>query len=219
MGVATMVITPGERVRKQAIGRFRLRPDRVIAIPEAAAPWFRPAEPFVHGKRYFLFVGTIEPRKNVTAMIDAWREVRRDLDIDLLIAGRTRADAPPLASEPGLRLMGEVADDSLRALYSGALAVVYPSLYEGFGLPVLEAMQCGAVVIASKAVEEVGGNAVVYADDSSELARAMREIASSVERLAELRSRSLAHARLFTWDRTARQTYEVYREARKRFGR
>ena len=219
MGVATMVITPGERVRKQAIERFRLRPDRVFAIPEAAAPWFRPSAPFGHEKRYFLFVGTIEPRKNLTAMIDAWREVRRELDIDLLIAGRARADAPPLAPEPGLKVMGEVPDECLPALYSGALAVVYPSLYEGFGLPVLEAMQCGAVVVASRAVEEVAGDAAIYADDSQEIARAMRDIASTVERLDELRSRSLAHARGFTWDRTARQTYEVYQEARKRFGR
>jgi glycosyltransferase involved in cell wall biosynthesis len=219
MGAATMVIAPGEHVRKQAIERFHLRPDRVVAIPEAAAPWFRPVEPYAHSRRYFLFVGTIEPRKNLAMMIEAWREVRRESDIDLLIAGRTRADATPIAPEPGLQLLGEVPDERLPALYSGALAVVYPSLYEGFGLPVLEAMQCGAAVIASRAVEEAGGDAAIYADDARDWAQRMRDVAANPVRLAQWRQRSLARARQFTWDRAARSTHEVYREARKRFGK
>jgi glycosyltransferase involved in cell wall biosynthesis len=220
MGVATMVITPSELVRKQAITRFRLRPDRVVAIPEAAAPWFAPvAPPAPPGRRYFLFVGTIEPRKNLEMLLDAWREVRREHEIDLFIAGRRRADAPPIAPEPGLQLLGEVPDEQLPALYSGALAFVYPSLYEGFGLPVLEAMQCGAPVIASRAVAEVGGEAAIYADTALELAQAMRDVALHADRLAEWRERSLARAREFTWDRAARETYAVYAEARKRFGR
>ncbi len=78
MGVATMIITPSELVRKQAIERFRLRPDRVVAIPEAAAPWFAPvALPVPASRRYFLFVGTLEPRKNLPTLLEAWREVRR----------------------------------------------------------------------------------------------------------------------------------------------
>lgn len=220
MGVATMVITPTELVRKQAIARFRLRPDRVVAIPEAAAPWFAPVAPRVPVDRpYFLFVGTIEPRKNLATLLDAWREVRRDHEVDLFIAGRRRADAPPIAPEPGLQLLGEVPDEQLPALYSGALAFVYPSVYEGFGLPVLEAMQCGAPVIASRAVAEVAGEAAIYADSALELAQAMRDVALHADRLPEWRERSVARAREFTWDRAARDTYGVYTEARKRFGR
>ena len=217
-----MVVTPSEAVRKQAIDRFRLRPDRVVAVPEAAAPWFAPVEPkAAPGAPYFLFVGTLEPRKNLPALLGAWREVRQSHPVDLVLAGRKRADSPPLPelnSEPGLRWIGEAPDAALPELYSGTLALVYPSLYEGFGLPVLEAMQCGAPVIASRAVEEAAGDAAIYAADSRELAQAMRLLCQSPERVAELRGKSLARARQFSWERTARATYEVYGEARRRFG-
>jgi glycosyltransferase involved in cell wall biosynthesis len=212
-----MVITPGETVRKQAIERFRLEPDRVVAIPEAAAPWLRPASA-PPGPPYFLFVGTLEPRKNLETLLDAWREVRRRYPIDLVLAGRRRADAPEIPQQPGLRLAGEVPDQDLAALYSGALAFVYPSLYEGFGLPVLEAMQCGAAVIASRAVRDAAGDAPLYADGREEMARAMIEVASTPGLAPALRERSLSRAAEFSWERTARRTREVYEEARKRFG-
>ena len=218
LGLATMIVTPGETVRKQAIERFRLKPDRVAAVPEAAASWFRPAPP-VHPDPYFLFVGTLEPRKNVEVLIDAWREVRRSHDIDLVLVGRRREDFPELAPEPGLRVVGEVPDSALPALYSGALAFVYPSAYEGFGLPVLEAMQCGACVIASHAVAEAGGDAAIYADTAGEIAEAMRSAISRPEWLADARAQSLVRAALFSWDRTAHATHEVYVEARRRFAR
>jgi glycosyltransferase involved in cell wall biosynthesis len=222
MGIATIVITPGETVRKQAIDRFRLRPDRVVAIPEAAAQWLKPApvEPSAaESGRYFLFVGTLEPRKNLPALVEAWRDLRRHHEIDLVIAGRARADAPAIPQEPGLRVIGEVPDADLPALYSGALAMVYPSFYEGFGLPVLEAMQCGCPVIASRAVVEAGGDAAIYADAPGELSDAMRALAEQPEMAAKHRALGLARAREFTWERTARQTYAVYQEARKVFGR
>jgi glycosyltransferase involved in cell wall biosynthesis len=218
-GIATMVITPGETVRKQAIERFQLRPERVVAVAEAAAPWLRPVEAPAPEVPYFLFVGTIEPRKNIAALLEAWREVRRVHQIDLVLAGRRRDDAPAFAPEPGLRWLGEVPDCDLPTLYSGALAFVYPSFYEGFGLPVLEAMQCGSSVIASRAVEEAGGGAAVYAEGAAEMAGAMRAIVERPEWNAGLRARSLEHARGFTWERAAEQTREVYEEARRRFAR
>jgi glycosyltransferase involved in cell wall biosynthesis len=223
LGIATMVITPCETVRKQAIERFRLRPERVAAIPEAAAPWLRPvgrplpAAPFAGP--YFLFVGTLEPRKNLPVLIQAWRAVRRECAVDLVLAGRRRQDFPPLPEEDGLHVLGEVPDGDLAGLYSGALAFVYPSHYEGFGLPVLEAMQCGACVIASHAVAEAAGDAAVYADTEQELAQAMLAAARDAPWTALRRERSLGRAREFSWDRTARLTYGVYREARRRFGR
>ena len=221
LGLATMVVTPSEVVRKQAIEKFRLRPDRVVAVHEAAASWLKAGgqAPESQGSApYFLFVGTLEPRKNIPALLEAWRQVRRRHPIDLVLAGRRREDFAPLAEEPGLHVLGEVSDDRLPGLYSGALAFVYPSLYEGFGLPVLEAMQCGAAVIASPAVAEVAGEAAVYAGDARELAHAMTQAMQNPEWLAEMRRRSLAHASQFSWDATARKTYEVYLEARKRFG-
>ena len=179
--------------------------------------WFAPQKPGAESGNYFLFVGTLEPRKNLAGLVDAWRQVRRRYAIDLVIAGRRRADAPSIAEEPGLRLLGEVPDGALPELYSGAKAVVYPSFYEGFGLPVLEAMQCGAPLIASRAVSEVALDAAIYANSTEELAQAMEAAIERPAWLAEYRSRSLEHARLFSWDRTARLTYEVYQEARKRF--
>ena len=219
LGLATMVITPGEKVRRAAMERFGLRPERVVAVPEAAAHWFRPVENAPpSAPPYFLFVGTLEPRKNLGMLLEAWREVRRHHLVDLVLAGRRRPDFPEIHAEPGLRLAGEVADSELPALYSGALGFVYPSLYEGFGLPVLEAMQCGAPVIASRAVEEVAGDAAIYADTPRELATALAELALRPELAAAARQRSLARAREFSWERTARLTRQVYEEARVRFG-
>jgi glycosyltransferase involved in cell wall biosynthesis len=220
-GVATMVITPTESVRAQALERFRLRPDRIVAVPEAAASWFRPMPRAIAETPetpYFLFVGALEPRKNLPALVEAWREVRKRHNVDLVLAGRRRADAPALAEEPGLKLAGEIPDADLPKLYSGALAFVYPSLYEGFGLPVLEAMQCGAVVIASHAVAEAAGDAALYADDAAELARAMAAVVEQSQLAAGLRAKSLAHAAQFSWERSAQLTYAVYQEACRRFG-
>jgi len=216
--IPTMIITPTETVRRQAMERFRIDAQRIVAVPEAAPSWLRPVETPT-GRPYFLFIGTWEPRKNLPALLEAWREVRKDYAIDLVLAGRRRSDGPELREEPGLLVAGEVPDDHLGGLYSGALAFVYPSLYEGFGLPVLEAMQCGACVIASHAVREAGGDAAVYADDTVALVRAMRQAAAQPEWVAQRRALSLARAREFTWERSARSTYEVYEEARRRFGR
>jgi len=225
LGIATMIVTPGESVRKQAMERFNLPPERVVAVPEAAASWLRPLAPCAaqtaanpDANPYFLFVGTLEPRKNLNALVEAWRSVRGEHAIDLVLAGRRRADAPELPVEPGLRWLGEVADEELAGLYSRALAFVYPSRYEGFGLPVLEAMQCGCCVIASRAVAEAAGEAAIYADDAEAVARAMRQVAADPEFAAGCRTRSLARAREFSWERTARETRQVYEEARKRFG-
>ena len=221
LGVATMVLTVSETVRRQAIERFRLRPERVVAVPLAASPHFRPvpSAPRTHrsGRPYFLHVGTLEPRKNLPALVEAWREVRRWHAVDLVIAGRPRADAPAIAPEPGLHLAGEVPENDLPALYSGAAALVCPSHYEGFGLPVLEAMQCGTCVIASSALREAAGDAALRADGTVEMVREMNRILEAPELLESRRERSLERARQFSWERAARATYEVYGEARRRF--
>ena len=224
LGIPTMILTHTEAVRKQALERFRIRPERIVAVPAAAASWLQPVirtRPVGDSpsRPYFLYVGTLEPRKNLPMLLEAWREIRRDYEIDLVLAGRRRADGPQFCEEPGLRLPGEVPDERLPELYSGALAFVYPSLYEGFGLPVVEAMQCGACVIASSACREAGGNAAVYADTPAELAQAMRQAAANPQWVAERQAQSLARAKEFSWERTARLTYQVYEEARRRFGR
>ena len=217
MGIATMVITVSRSVRRQVLDRFRVRPERVVAVPLAASGLFRPVAA-TPGPPYFLFVGTLEPRKNVLALLEAWRAVYPECGVELVLAGRRRDDGPEVGDEPGLRLAGEVPDITLPGLFSGALAFVYPSLYEGFGLPVLEAMQSGACVIASHAVAEVGGDAVLYADTPRELAQTLRAVAGNPQLVQEYRVRALRRAHDFSWDRTARATHEVYDEARRRFG-
>jgi alpha-1,3-rhamnosyl/mannosyltransferase len=214
-----MVITPTEAVRKQVMESFGVSSPRVVAVPLGASEVFRPADA-VAATPYFLYAGTLEPRKNLHALVDAWRLVRARHAVDLVLAGRRRADFAALALEPGLRILGEVSDDELRQLYSGALALVYPSCYEGFGLPVLEAMQCGACVLVSRdaALCEVAGEAGVYPDGAKAWVEAMCAAVSEPAWLNQQRAKSLARAKEFSWARTAQKTREVYVEAQRRFG-
>ena len=220
-GLATMVITPSEAVRRAAIDRFRLSPDRVIAIPEAASERFHRVAFSSPATPYFLFVGTLEPRKNLPRLIDAWRGVRKSHPVDLVIAGRSRPDFPPIAPEPGLHLRGPVEESELPSLYSAAVAVVYPSLYEGFGLPVLEAMQCGAIVITSKdpAIGEVADDSAIRVDaeDAQGLTEAMRAVAAEPAKFADFRQLARARAECFSWRKTAERPREVYDAALRVF--
>jgi glycosyltransferase involved in cell wall biosynthesis len=222
LGLATMIVTPSEAVRRQAIAMFRLPASRVVAIPLAASAHFRPVEPARRPKPYFLFVGTLEPRKNLGTIIDAWREVRRGADVDLVLAGRCRKDFTCPAPEGGLVQAGPVEENDLPALYSGAIAFLYPSHYEGFGLPVLEAMRCGAPVIASRdpAIGEVAGNAGLCLDsrDTRAWAEAMRAALGNTGWRDARRDASMEQARRFSWEQTARLTREAYDEAMRRFG-
>ncbi|MEO8096584.1 MAG: glycosyltransferase family 1 protein [Acidobacteriota bacterium] len=213
-GLAKMVITPTEAIRAAVVQRFRLAPEHVVAVPLAARQEFRPVNSPAREAPYFLFVGTLEPRKNITRIIGAWREVSRRYRVDLVLAGRPRADFAMPADEPGLRVLRLVEDAELPALYSGALATLYPSAYEGFGLPVLEAMQCGSLVIASRdpAVAEVAGGAAIHVDanDTGSLAQAMIATFQNPGFCVELRQRGLRRAAQFSWHETARRTREVY---------
>ncbi|HWR54521.1 MAG TPA: glycosyltransferase family 1 protein [Bryobacteraceae bacterium] len=217
LGLATMVITVSEAIRRETIERFSVAPERVVAVPLAAAPHLKPVES-PRQPPYFAYVGSIEPRKNVETIVAAWREVRRKAPVDLVVAGPVRG--VEIEPEPGLKLLGEVPESALAPLFSGAVACLFPSLYEGFGLPVLEAMQCGAPVIVSRdpALTEVaeGGAVQVDARDVRGWADAMFAAVSRPEWRAEWSALAMARARQFSWDDTARKTRDVYSEAIRR---
>ncbi len=221
LGRARMILTVSNAIRSEVISHFNVAPDRVRAIPLAASGMFVPQPPeaaLPHereaAKPFFLFVATLEPRKNVQALVDGWSESRAETGADLVIAGRTRSDFAGVAPVEGLRLLGEVPDLELPRLYSNALAFVYPSHYEGFGLPVLEAMQCGCPVIASRdpAVMEVCGGAAIHVTSAWEIADAMRSVAASADLRASLHCAGLRRASDFSWARTARETRALYAE-------
>lgn len=221
LGLATMVITPSEAVRRQAMERFRLQAGRVVAVPHAAAQHFRPVAPAPERPPFLLYVGTLEPRKNVNLILEAWREIRKTFSVELVLAGRRRTDFPEISPEPGLHLLGLTPEEELPRLYSSALVCLYPSYYEGFGLPVLEAMQCGAAVVASNdpSIAEVAGGAAILLDPRDERAwiQSLESLLADPQQVQRMRERALARAAEFSWTKTARLTREVYGHAAERF--
>ena len=205
LGLAAMVITPTEAIRREAIARFGLDPDRVRAVPHGVDALFRP-EATHSAEPYLLAVGTHGRRKNLPMAVVAARAT----GLELWIAGR----GEPVASEPGVRILGAVDEAALPRLYARATAFLFPSHYEGFGLPILEAMACGTPVIASKdpALVEVAGGAALHCD-ANDTHQWVEAIASARDRRSELVERGLTHAAGFTWARTARLTRQVYEAA------
>lgn len=212
--LARKVVTPTETIRRQLIERFRLPASRVVAIPLAAARVFRPVEADRPQKPYFLVVASHASRKNLKVVLEAWKTVHRQREVLLRVVGNVSGITMP--NEPGLEILGLVSDPELARLYCGAQALLHPSAYEGFGLPVLEAMQCGTPVLAARnpAVEEVAGPAALYLDpaDARPWVEAMLAVVEHTSWRAQWVEQALARARLFDWDRTARLTRAIYEE-------
>jgi glycosyltransferase involved in cell wall biosynthesis len=178
---------------------------------------------FENASRYVLFVGELESRKGIDTLLAAAAMLPEALRVDLVvaIAGRL-SERPDLHGEPipphpdGLRieLLGHVSDERLRSLYAGAAAFIFPSRYEGFGLPVLEAMACGAPVIASDAasIPEAGGEAALYfpVGDAAALAQAMERVFTDAGLADRLRDAGRKRAAAMSWDTTALRTLEVF---------
>jgi len=239
--LATMIITPSESIRREAMECFHIHPSRVVSVPLAAAAHFNPGA--IHqnsgilsrlgvAERYLLFVGTADRRKNLCALISAWSAARRECaDLDLVIVGwpGPAGDAlPGITSEllnsgapQGLIFTGPLPDPEVAELMAKASIFVYPSLYEGFGLPVLEAMQAGAPVVISRdaALTEVAGNAALAVDSDSagELAGVIVQLMKDPSQRLKLRGNGLRRAAQFSWRQTAIRTHEVYVEALRRF--
>jgi glycosyltransferase involved in cell wall biosynthesis len=197
---------------------------------------FRPVDPaavlarYGLAEPYLLFVGSLEPRKNLPALLSAWGEVRQRFSTaELVIAGGRSPVFRPALNGQGkilcherVRFLGAVPDSELPALYSGAAALLLPSLYEGFGLPVMEAMACGVPVISSSAgaLKEAAGAAALLIDpaDAEGLAGAIERILTDEGLRADLRQKGFERSASFPWSRTADRTWTILQDEAESHG-
>ena len=204
---AVRVLTVSERTRRDLRELYDVPDEKIVVTPNGVDPAFTPSNTLLQGD-YVLVVGAVQERKNPLAALAAAEAA----GLPLVVAGPAKDEA--LARElerRGARVTGYVEQDELVRLYRGAACLVQASRYEGFGLPVLEAMACGTPVVAvpEPALREVAGDAAVWAEER-ELADGIRRAVAERERLA---AAGLERARLFSWRETARRTLDVYREA------
>ncbi len=229
---ADHVICDSDCTRVDVLELVGRNPDEVTTIHLAQRPFFqlpadgsqreRARKSAIDGRPYFLAISTIEPRKNYVRLVKSFALMHQKYpEFRLLIAGAKRSawnDVNQAIHSTGManiiRVLGHVSNQKLLELLWGCEALVYPSLYEGFGLPALEAMACGTPVICSAAgsLGEVVGNAALIVDplDVDSIADGMQSIAKSSDLQIQLRNKSLEHASQFSWDRTAKKTLAVY---------
>lgn len=234
---ADAIIAVSECTKRDALHFYNLPAEKITVIYEGVNPALRPVQDpglvdqararYAHNQPFIFFVGTIEPRKNIPALIDALRALRsRGLPHRLLIAGRKGwlwkgvFDAVrDTGMESEIDFLDYVPDGELPALFAACDAFVFPSLYEGFGLPPLEAMACGAPVVCSNtsSLPEVVGDAAVQVNP-----RHVDDLATAIERVvrdpclrAELRAKGFAQSAKFQWDRAARETLALYDKVRR----
>jgi glycosyltransferase involved in cell wall biosynthesis len=231
VGRLDAIVTVSEQTRLDLHQLLSVPMNKITVIPLAAGRRFRPlpeaairpalARQAIDGP-YILYVGALTPRKNVGRLLLAYARLRPWVDRwRLVITGGRPAVGGPLlqtvrrlALGPQVQFTGFVTEADLPALYNGADLVVFPSLYEGFGLPVLEAMACGTPVVTSNtsSLPEVAAGAALLVDPTGidAIAAAMRQILEDHDLAAHLRARGLARAAEFSWERTARETIQVY---------
>ena len=230
------VLAISEATRRDYLAHFRLPPERIVIVPLAADPIFRPqpaeAVAAARGRyglpdRYALYLGSNKPHKNLVGLVEAWGSAEcrvQNAEYQLVIAGawderfpEPRRRVVELGLDERVRFLGPVAEEDLPALYSGATLFTFPSLYEGFGLPVLEAMACGTPVVCSNrsSLPEVAGEAAMLADplNVEELAAAIGRVLADPTLQTAMRAKGLAQAQRFTWQQVGAQTLAVYRAA------
>jgi glycosyltransferase involved in cell wall biosynthesis len=236
---ASAIICVSERTKSDLVGAWRVDPAKVHVVYEAPDEIFQPAAPaqvadvrrrYGLPERYLLTVGTIEPRKNLTRLVEALELLRLSCeDARLVVVGSTgwlyKDFYDRLARSEhrsAVLLTGFVPNVDLPAVYSGAIATVFPSLYEGFGLPVLESMACGTPVVTSQAASlpELGGDAALYFDpqDVPGMAAALQQVWCDPELCHSMRAQGLIRAARFSWARAAQETLRVYESVGVRIG-
>ncbi|MGA2031068.1 MAG: glycosyltransferase family 1 protein [Thermoguttaceae bacterium] len=224
------IITVSCFSKGRIVERCRVPPEKVEVVSNGVDPQFQPCEKeriaalrSRHGlpDRYVLCVASMDPRKNLRRLVEAWMRLPENcLQMPLVIAGAGRstfAEVNLPGSDRRLKVLGYVAGEDLPPLYAGATLFAYVSLYEGFGLPVLEAMACGTPVICSgtTSLPEVAGDAAVLVDPSDDecIGRAILDLAQDDSKQQALRAAGLQRAATFTWDRAAADTLRVFRAA------
>jgi len=235
---AAAVMVDSSATQQDLVKHCRTSPDKVHIVYPGCDPDFAPVRDQArivevcgrHGipVPYIIYVGTLQPRKNLGALLDAFSTlVSRGAAIHLVIAGRKGWMYEPLFAqvlrlglEDGVHFTGYVPQADLPALISGAQAFVLPSLYEGFGLPVLEAMACGTPVICSNvsSLPEVAGDAAILVDphDTAQLARALTRVLEDEGLRREMSVKGLQQAQRFTWERCACETLAVLESVARR---
>ncbi len=230
--VVRHTLTISEATRRDFLACFPLRPERITAIPLAADPAFTPQSPdtvaalrthYRLPDRFILYLGSNKPHKNLVRLIEVWAVVQAEApNYTLVIAGawspqhpEPRQRAQALGIDNRVCWLGPLPDADLPALYTAADVFVFPSLYEGFGLPVLEAMACGTPVACANtsSLPEVAGEAAVLFEPTrtGAIVDALRRLLGDAGLRADLRQRGLAQAAKFSWVRTAQETLALYR--------
>ena len=235
---AGQILTLSAFTRHDIIETYAVDPERVFVTPPAAPAHFAPVTNETELRRvrtsygiqrdYILALGSIQPRKNLVRLINAYSSLTRVRTTNqwpqLVLAGKrgwleaaTIRAAEQSEARDDILFIGYVPDSDLPALYSGAMCFAYPSYFEGFGLPVLEAMQCGTPVIAGNrtSLPEVAGDAGVLFDpfDEPAIARALTQVIENPNYRAELRVKGLERAAAFSWRTTAKLTLQAYERA------
>jgi glycosyltransferase involved in cell wall biosynthesis len=226
------VIVDAEYTKRDILRDFDIPPEKIHPIHLGVSPLFRPAEvdPEANDRLsslglrrpYLLYSGALKRHKNLPVLFRAFASIVREHDIDLVLTGEDLRDAPELAGlaeelgiDARIANLGRSVKNQLVSLYQHALALVMPSLYEGFGLPVVEAIACGTPVVGANAttIPEILGDAGLLFDprDPDDLARVLGQVLSDESLRQNLRQKGLARAAFFSWNQCADRTLEVYR--------
>ncbi len=218
---ASGLIAVSENTKQDAVRMLDIEPDRIEVIYSGVDERFFSAQPLTRQRPYVLFLGTIEPRKNVNTLIDAWRSVSPELrqQYDLLIAGPAGWNSEDTLARLGsgadnIHYLGYVAESDIPSLTAGATAFAYVSLYEGFGFPVAQAMAAGVPVVTSNnsCLPEVAGEGAVYVDprSPSEIASALERVLSDASLRARLSAAGRARAERYRWQECARRSLTFF---------
>lgn len=232
---ASLILTDSEFVKRELMDVFGLRPELIVPVPLGVEPLFRPQTSeetlpvlsrygMLHGQ-YLLAVGTLEPRKNLQVALQAFMQLPSAMrkNYPLVLVGMTgwhtsalEAQMAPMIRAGEVRQLGYLSREDLATVIAGATTLIYPSIYEGFGLPPLESMACGVPVIASdvSSLPEVVGDTglLVNPHDAEEVAQAIQLMVSDPAVRCKLSAKALARSKRFTWNRCVTQTIGAYQQ-------